>query len=33
MPRALYVGLIVTAVTFLLVLGFRFLQGRLARAR
>ena len=33
MPRALYVGLIAAAVTFLLVVGFRFLQGRVARAR
>lgn len=32
MPRALYVGLIAAAVAFLLVLGFRFLQGRVARA-
>jgi hypothetical protein len=32
MPRALYVGLIVAAVTFLLILGFRFLRGRVARA-
>jgi len=33
MPRALYAGLIVGAVALLLVLGFRFLQGRVARAR
>ena len=33
MPRALYAGLIVAAVVFLLVVGFRFLQGRVARAR
>ena len=33
MPRALYVGLIVGAVTLLLILGFRLLQGRAARAR
>ena len=33
MPRALYVGLIAAAVIFFLLLGFRFLQGRVARAR
>jgi len=32
MPRALYAGLIVTGVALLLILGFRFLQGRVARA-
>ena len=30
MPRALYVGLAVTAVILLLLVGFRFLQGRAA---
>jgi len=30
MPRALYVGLIVATVSFLIVLGFRFLQRRVA---
>ena len=33
MPRALYVGLIVGAVVLLLIVGFRFLKGRVARAR
>lgn len=33
MPRALYVGLTAAAITFLVLLGFRFLQGRVARAR
>jgi len=32
MPRALYAGLIVAAVVFLLLLGFRYLQARAPRA-